>query len=152
MKKLINLRNNFDDINNKAIDVATKWGITATFMQKRQRKTKKYFNELCDDERLTDSEEYFKVNVFYRALDIIIFQLHNRFKGLKMVSERFDITFPSKLISATQKEIYEKAQNLVSYYEKDLSSALPSQLLSLRSCLDSKISSFSTVFSQIFNC
>lgn len=89
---------------------------------------------------------YFKVNVFYCALDIFTFQIRSRFEGLKRVSDRFEFIYPSKLISASEEEIHQNAEKLVSFYEKDLSSALTSQLLLLRSCLESKINSLSTVF------
>ena len=36
---------------------------------------KRHFDEICEDERLQDPESLFKVNIFYRVLDIIINQL-----------------------------------------------------------------------------
>lgn len=60
MNKLINLRNSFDELRNKAKEIAIKWGISPTFSEKRRKKTKKFFDELCEDERLAVSEDILK--------------------------------------------------------------------------------------------
>ncbi|KAK9882001.1 hypothetical protein WA026_018852 [Henosepilachna vigintioctopunctata] len=55
-----------------ANSVAEKWSINPEFSKTRQRRVKRYFDELSEDDRLQDPESLFKVNIFYRVLDIII--------------------------------------------------------------------------------
>ncbi|KAM9330997.1 zinc finger MYM-type protein 1-like [Gastrophryne carolinensis] len=94
---LSRFRNNYEEIKRTSISLAEEWGIAAKFENKRAKKVKRLFDELCLDERLQDPEERFKTTVFYRCLDITINQLHNRFSGMNTVIERFKILQPAIL-------------------------------------------------------
>jgi hypothetical protein len=50
---LENLRNQFNEIKSEAITIAEKWVINTSFSKTRNRQTKKIFDELCADQRLT---------------------------------------------------------------------------------------------------
>uniref|UniRef100_A0A1Y1MVW0 DUF4371 domain-containing protein n=1 Tax=Photinus pyralis TaxID=7054 RepID=A0A1Y1MVW0_PHOPY len=91
------IRENFSEIVNEAADSARSWGIQPHFKNSRLRRVKKQFDELSSDERLTNSQENFRVSVFNLTLDVIISQIENRFKGLNSIVERFKVLFPSVL-------------------------------------------------------
>lgn len=74
--ELKNYRNDFESFQSKATETAKKYDIDPTFPEKRQRKTKKHFDELASDYRFQNHEE-----IFNCVLDIIINQIDARFSG-----------------------------------------------------------------------
>lgn len=58
---------------------------------------KHHFDELCEDERLSDGESYFRINVFNANLDIIISQLSQRFISMHETNEVLHAIHPSTL-------------------------------------------------------
>ncbi|XP_073462545.1 zinc finger MYM-type protein 1-like [Aquarana catesbeiana] len=144
LDELSNFRSSFGEARNNAVLLAQKWNITPRFEAKRIRTVKKHFDALCIDERLEDLER-FKINVFYRCLDIIVNQLSNRFQGLNCVVQRFEIIQPAVLVSASDDDLFKAASNLQQKYEKDLSSTFAGQLLSFRSALKEDIQKLSSV-------
>ena len=64
-------------------------GKEAAFRKKRQRRKKKNFDEICEDDRLTDSEHYFQTAVFFHGIDTVISQLSCSFEGMRAVTSRF---------------------------------------------------------------
>lgn len=76
------MRNKFEEVFEEAKQIAISWGVEPTFTKIRKTKTTKYFDELSNDERLHDAEQYFKTQIYYRTLDIIIKQLEHRFNGM----------------------------------------------------------------------
>ena len=91
-------------------------------------------DELCEDERFSDPESHFRVNVFNASLDIIINQLLQRFVSLRETSALFQAIQPSELNSAPDDALYEHAQRLADHYNRDLSPCFPSQLIAFRAC------------------
>ena len=78
---LLYLRGSWENILLFANAISSSWGIKPLFAAKRQRYTKKIHDELSRDNRLTDREQAFKVEVFYRLIDVAINQLDWRFEG-----------------------------------------------------------------------
>ena len=76
------MRDKFEEVFEEAKQIAISWGVEPTFTKIRKRKTTKYFDELSNDERLHDAEQYFKTQIYHRTLDIIIKQLQHRFNGM----------------------------------------------------------------------
>lgn len=142
-KVLSNFRNNYEEVKRTAVSLAENWGIQAKFENKRVKKVKQHFDELCVDERLQDPEARFKTTVFYRCLDIAINQLHNRFTGMNTVVQRFQILQPATLSAESDDTVFKEATKLREFYQDDLSNDFPGQLLSFRSALkeDIRISS-----------
>uniref|UniRef100_H2ZWX0 DUF4371 domain-containing protein n=1 Tax=Latimeria chalumnae TaxID=7897 RepID=H2ZWX0_LATCH len=138
-------QNNFKEAKNSAITLSEKWGGQTKFEEKCVRKVKCHFDKLREDERLADSESFFKVNVFYRCLDIINAQLTNCFQSLQAVADKFSVIQPNMLISASDEDLFKEAEKLANHFIKDISPAFPGQLLSFRSCLKSEISKQSSV-------
>uniref|UniRef100_H3A4S2 DUF4371 domain-containing protein n=1 Tax=Latimeria chalumnae TaxID=7897 RepID=H3A4S2_LATCH len=142
---LSTFQNNFKEAKNSAIKLSEKWGGQTKSEEKHVRKAKRHFDKLCEDERLADSESFFKLNVFYTCLDIINAQLSNRFQSLQAVVDKFSVIQPNTLISASDEDLYKEAEKLANQFNKDISPAFPRQLLSFRSCLKSEISKQSSV-------
>lgn len=90
-------RHEFVNLKMEANSVTEKWSINSTFSKARQRKIKRHFDELCEDERLQDPDSSFKVNIFYRVLDIIINQLKSRFLPMNEIVYNFSALQPSTL-------------------------------------------------------
>lgn len=63
--------------------MTTKYKISITFEDKRKKITKKHFNELAQDHRYDNPKEIYKIKMFYATIDIVAFQIKNRFLGLK---------------------------------------------------------------------
>ncbi|GFT01718.1 hypothetical protein TNCV_4205321 [Trichonephila clavipes] len=70
-----NLRDNFANVTEEAIDLAKKWGITPEFEKKRHRKVRQFCDDFNADEKLQDRERLFEVNVFKANVDVITTQL-----------------------------------------------------------------------------
>ncbi|KAJ4921149.1 hypothetical protein JOQ06_016520 [Pogonophryne albipinna] len=132
---LAQLRGEFDGLKAHAQDLASSWGVHSLFKDRRARRTKRHFSELCEDQRLQDPGEHFRVAVFYANIDIVVAQLKNRFVGMSEVAQRFSFLLPRKLLRATDKDLSESASALSGQYKDDLSAEFPFQILSLRNAL-----------------
>ena len=102
-------RNEFGDLKTQANSIAKKWSINPGFPKTRQRKVKRHFDEICEDERLQDPESLLKVNIFYYVLDIIINQLRSRFLGMNEIVSNFSILQPTTLQNLNDTDLLEKA-------------------------------------------
>ncbi|KAJ8896972.1 hypothetical protein PR048_002318 [Dryococelus australis] len=75
--KLIKTRYRFVELVSEVSDICKSWGISES--------AKKHCDELCEDERLQESEYSFRTIVFYPVVDTLCTQLDNRFQGKKYV-------------------------------------------------------------------
>uniref|UniRef100_A0A3B1J2K6 DUF4371 domain-containing protein n=1 Tax=Astyanax mexicanus TaxID=7994 RepID=A0A3B1J2K6_ASTMX len=142
---LAQLRDQFDNLKCTAQGLASSWGIRCNFRHKRTRRIKRHFDELTEDQRLTNPEEIFKVNVFYMCIDTVVSQVRTRFHGMDSVTRKFQFLCPTELLRASDEALNESAQTLAAIYNEDLSSEFSSQLLSFRNALGSEIKTVSTV-------
>ncbi|XP_077974734.1 zinc finger MYM-type protein 1-like [Styela clava] len=126
------IRNNYQEIRKKSDKVAETWGVEPKFSIKRQKNMPAIYDDINLERTTLNSESRFKVNVFYRCLNIVIFQLRHRFEGHRKIHERFHILYPEQLFKSDEQEIYSAGQRLLEQYSEDLSSALPEQLLKLK--------------------
>ena len=78
LEDLEKYRNEFGVLKTQSNSIAKKQSINPEFPKTRQRKVKRHFDEICEDERLQELKSLFKVNIFYRVLDMIINQLRLR--------------------------------------------------------------------------
>lgn len=140
-----NYRLNFDEARKEAVAVASKWGVEVKYKDKRVTKVKRHFGELTDDQRLTDSEDTFRVNIFYRVLDIVNTQLKTRFQGMHDIVSSFSVIFPATLLAEDDNNIVKAAKSLQEKYPDDFSPEFPLQLLSLRMSMNSEIKKITTV-------
>ena len=135
------LRSEYDQVKSTAKELAASWGSSSQFAQKRTGRTKRHFDELSVDQRLTCPDERFKVTVFYGCIDIIVSQLKHRFTAMDAIAKRFYCLCPRQLTQASDDELHASAEALALVYENDLSAAFPTQLLSFRNALRSEITS-----------
>ena len=84
--ELKRLRDSWDSVLEEAKTVAKSWNSQFVFKEVRNLVIKKFFDEVCRDERLRDAESKFKVNIFYKIMDVALFQLDTRFKGQSQVT------------------------------------------------------------------
>lgn len=132
-------QNSFHGLLNESRDLAKEWGVTTVFKNKRRKITKRFFDELSEDERILDPESYFKVNVYYCCLDILISQTKQRFQSLCDLSNTFEVLQPEKLLSFSNEIIKKESGKLTAKYSKDMSVDLYEQLIALKTCLKSEI-------------
>ena len=138
------LRHSYEDSKSIAKNLADSWGCKAQFTQSRKIRTKRFFDELSEDTRLTDPEEYFKICVYFVCIDTAVVQLERRFTGMNTIANRFHFLHPSELLSAKDDELHTFAEKFAMTYESDISSDFPSQLLSFRNALKNEIQSIKT--------
>ncbi|CAB3994722.1 zinc finger MYM-type 1-like [Paramuricea clavata] len=69
--------------------------------------------------RIVDSERAFKINIFYRTIDVAVTQIEVRFKGMQMVTEKFDFLFPRNFVKLEVAEIKVATSNLLRVYGED---------------------------------
>lgn len=63
----------------KATEICEELGIERNFKERRVRRTKRQFDYECSDEKPTDPEELFKIEVFYPLIDTVTEALKKRF-------------------------------------------------------------------------
>nr|CAI5844793.1 unnamed protein product [Callosobruchus analis] len=141
LNRLCQLRNqnSFNSLLNKSKDLAKEWGVTTVFKNSRRKITNRFFDNLSQDERISDPESYFKVNVYYCCLDVLISQTKEIFQSLSNLSSVFEILQPEKLLSSSSEEILSASVKLSAKYSKDISLNLCDQLKALKTCLNSEI-------------
>lgn len=145
-ERLLQMRNEYQNMKEEAVTLAVKWNVDPIFPQKRQPLVKKHFDELAEDYRFSDGDNLFKINVFYKLLDVINGQIAKRFSAVERVVQQFSVLFPKVLNSLSEKEILERAENLQKIYEKDIGPSLGLELLSLRESLGEEIAKCKKVF------
>jgi len=113
-----------------------KWGISKDYHEVRSKFAIKHFEEVDGDRRLNVTENNFKVRVFLPVIDTVIFQLSNRFNGLKEITENFDFLQPSTLVNLSEDDLIKASYDFTQLYKDDISSDLIRQLLSIRELIN----------------
>lgn len=132
------LRNDFSSLLQEAEVVAKSWQIDISFVQSRQRKVKRFYDELSEDFRFNEPSEKFRITVFNASLDVQISQLKTRFVSMRKIKDNFSFLNPSTLIDSSEREIEKSARQLCDKYENDLSNCLIEEIASLK-CTVSKV-------------
>ncbi|CAI6351722.1 unnamed protein product [Macrosiphum euphorbiae] len=128
-----NMRHNYEELVESAKNMCLKWGIQFQNENKRKMYSKKLFGEVDGDRRLQDIiEEKCYVSVFLPLVDTALFQLEDRFKGLKIVSNTFNFLLPPNIIKLNEAEIVKSCYDFIQFYKTDVTSDLTSQVLSLK--------------------
>ena len=68
----------------------------------------RHFNELAEDSRLGDPEDCFRVDVFYKMLDIASNQISQRFAAMLTVTEEFSVLNRAHLSRPDEHEILDR--------------------------------------------
>lgn len=135
IEDLTNLLSNYNNIVEDAKNLCVTWKIPFNFNCNRDIFAVRYHEEVDSDRRLTITEDNFKVRVFYPTLDTALFQLKERFKGLKTISDEFSFLKPINLTTIEEQIIIKASYDLHTKYKKELSSDITHQLLCLRNIL-----------------
>lgn len=135
IEDLTNLPANYNNIVEDAKNLCVSWKIPFNFNCKRERFAVRYHEEVDSDRRLSITEDNFKVKVFYPALDTALFELKERFKGLKTISDEFSFLKPINLTTIEEPIIIKASYDLHIKYKNELSSDITNQLLCLRNFL-----------------
>ncbi|KAJ4921640.1 hypothetical protein JOQ06_027721 [Pogonophryne albipinna] len=132
-------RDDFDQVKRTAQNLAERWGAQSEFTEISKRRMKRHFDELSQDERLSDGESRFRINVFNANLDIINSQLSQRFTSMRETNKLFQAIHPGTLNRAQDNALHQHAQRLSDHYSRDLSPSFPVQLLAFRACFKTEI-------------
>jgi hypothetical protein len=130
LSEVVILRSSWNSVLLTVTALAQFWSSSVTFENKRNRKTKRCFDELSTDQRLTDPEEAFKVNVFYQTVDNAIMQLKQRFEGQKMVTSLFSCLHPQNMSQLKSSQLETVAEAIVEEYPTDFTQELVSEFRS----------------------
>ena len=87
------LHDSWDNVLLSVNAMSCSWGIKPEFTDKRQRRTKKFHDELSSDSRLPDPMQAFNRGAFYKLVDVAINQLELRLEGQRQVVELFKFIF-----------------------------------------------------------
>ncbi|CAH2256017.1 zinc finger MYM-type 1-like [Pelobates cultripes] len=105
--------------------------------QRSRQRQKKQHTELGSEDQ--ESEEEFKVNVFFVALDSVISELNQRFNSMENVCSLFAPILKFRTIS--DEELVTSTENLISKYPEDLTVSLLSEIQHLRKVFDATFAS-----------
>ncbi|CAH1110350.1 unnamed protein product [Psylliodes chrysocephalus] len=86
-ENLKGFRDSFKDIKNEAINLALKWGTTTEFEEKCISRPKKRSDEISKYYAIEISEDRFRINTFYKTLDIAIDQVYSRSTSLRVICD-----------------------------------------------------------------
>ena len=81
------MRDSWDSVLLSATAMSSSWGITPEFTDKRNKRIKKFHDDLSTDCTLADPMQAFKVYVFYKLVNVAISQRVYRFDGKQQVAE-----------------------------------------------------------------
>lgn len=139
--KLTVLRESWSDVKDEAIALATAWGISTQFKEKRVSRIKRMDDELICDQRISDPEQRFRVEVFIRNVDVVLAQLKARLGAISEVTEIFQCLTPKILTdnSLSDNELIKLADKLVEAYDLDISPNLGAQLIRFRTCFTAEL-------------
>ncbi|XP_063308419.1 52 kDa repressor of the inhibitor of the protein kinase-like [Pelobates fuscus] len=105
--------------------------------QRSRQRQKKQHSELGSEDQ--ESEEEFKVSVFFVALDSVISELNQRFNSMENVCSLFAPIL--KLRTISDEELVTSTENLISKYPEDLTVSLLSEIQHLRKVFDATFAS-----------
>ncbi|CAH2300696.1 Hypothetical predicted protein [Pelobates cultripes] len=105
--------------------------------QRSRQRQKKQHTELGSEDQ--ESEEDFKVNVFFVALESVISELNQRFNSMENVCSLFAPIL--KLRAISDEELVTSTENLISKYPEDLTVSLLSEIQHLHKVFDDTFAS-----------
>ena len=108
--------------------------ITSHFKEARNRKTKKFHDELANDESLLNIMDKFRVNIFNSTIDTCINKVLMRFESFRAISTRFEFMMPAQLNQISDDDLCTSATAFAKFDEDDVSQDVVRQFCLLRSC------------------
>lgn len=135
---LLSLRNNFEKILSEAKLVAAAYEIKAEFPAVRARRVKSFHGETESDQPRFEPEERFRIEVFYKLIDVLVANLTSRFTALQEIQKKF--SFLWKYQEMNDGEIEEVCGGFSNEYAVDVSPELTEEVKYLKSITKSNIS------------
>ncbi|KAG5888214.1 hypothetical protein JTB14_035566 [Gonioctena quinquepunctata] len=129
--KIKEYRDDYDQLKTEATNVAAKWSIQPKFQEKRNITSKKKFGEPNTQYLFSEREHFFKVNIYYKTLDIVLCQIKNRFEAMNTTVSKFNFLNPKLLVEMSEADLFRSSENLQKLYPSDLSSTFPLEIISL---------------------
>ncbi|KAG5867586.1 hypothetical protein JTB14_033266 [Gonioctena quinquepunctata] len=129
--KIKEYRDHYDQLKTEATNVAAKWSIQPKFQEKRNITSKKNFGEPNTQYLFSEREHFFKVNIQYKTLDIVLCQIKNRFEAMNTTVSKFNFLNPKLLVEMSEADLFRSSENLQKLYPSDLSSTFPFEIISL---------------------
>ncbi|XP_072392087.1 zinc finger MYM-type protein 1-like [Diabrotica undecimpunctata] len=143
---LLNLRQNYTSFFQESKDFATNCGLPCIFKIKRGR-VKKHFDELVQDQHVSNPEERYRIGVFFGNLDVVIQQIQARFLSMYKVNNDFKVLDPrSGYIFKSDPEFFAEASKLVATYPSDLSNEFLEQLQFVRKSIRTQLESANSIY------
>ena len=117
------LRDNYQSVLDTASAIASSWNITPSFTHSRRYfvSNQRYINDI------SEPTEFFKVNVFYRTLDVALTELRVRFEGQNSVTSLFSFLYPQNLKEAKITAIENSVSQVLKLYHRDFTEDLVSE-------------------------
>ena len=124
--ELQHLRDNYQSVLDTASAIALSWNITPSFTHSRRYfySNQRYINDI------SEPNEFFKVNVFYRTLDVALTELRVRFEGQNVVSSFFSFLYPYNLKAAKVEDIESSVASILKSYHHDFTNDLVTEVRS----------------------
>ena len=73
------------------------------------RRIRRLDDERCRDEKLSNSKMMYRVEVYYRPIDIMVNELEARIEGLEEISGAFGLMHPERLRNTSDDELRSSA-------------------------------------------
>ncbi|KAG5874618.1 hypothetical protein JTB14_038417 [Gonioctena quinquepunctata] len=129
--KMKEYRDDYDQLKTEDTNVAAKWSIQPKFQEKRNITSKTKFGEPNTQYLFSEREHFFKVNIHYKTLDIVLCQIKNRFEATNTTVSKFNFLNPKLLVEMSEADLFRSSKNLKKLYPSDLSSTFPLEIISL---------------------
>ncbi|XP_072389531.1 zinc finger MYM-type protein 1-like [Diabrotica undecimpunctata] len=144
---LSNLRQNYTSFLQESKDFATNCGLPCTFKIKRFGKVKKHFDELLQDQRISNPKERYRIGVLFGNLDVVIQQIQARFLSMYKVNDDFKVLDPrSGYLFKLDPNFFAEASKLVAAYPSDLSNEFFEQLQFVRKSIRTQLESANSIY------
>lgn len=94
--------------------------ISPEFTEKRKRKRKTMYDELCEDEAVTRTPEELFIASMLQISDRLIMEMSTRFKSLENINDKFGFLNGGQINEMTLDDLKLKAGELADTYKEDL--------------------------------
>ncbi len=135
------LRDNYQSVLDTASAIALSWNITPSFQQSRRYffSNQRYINDI------SEPSDFFKINVFYRTIDVSLTELRVRFEGQNLVCSLFNFLYPYNLKAAKIEDIEHSVASVLKSYPNDFTNDLVDEVRSFAREFKDEVADSSTV-------
>ena len=125
--ELQHIRESWNSVVETASAISRSWNIKVSFSSPYGVRTR---NANAYNTTFEDRSHSFKLNVFYRTLDIALHELDTHFKGHQSAMRLFSFLYPQSLATCSNDEIRSATMNIMQKYGNDFSEDLELQIRS----------------------